>query len=89
MSSKYSYIASKRFVKTWSKLNLKTKKEIIKKIDLFLEDPYSSILKTHKLTGKLKDYWSFSASYKLRILFKFEKENIVGFIDIGTHDIYK
>lgn len=89
MSPKYSYVASKGFVKTWSKLNLKTKKETVKKIDLFLEDPYLPILKTHKLTGKLKDCWSFSVSYKLRILFKFEKENIVGFIDIGTHDIYK
>lgn len=89
MAPKYSYLASRRFVKDWSKLSPKTKKEIVKRIDIFLENPYSPALKTHKLTGKLKDYWSFSASFQLRILFRFLRENIVEFIDIGTHEIYK
>lgn len=89
MAKKYSYVASKRFVKNWSKLNSKTKNETIEKIDKFLEDPFLSSLKTHKLSGKLKDYWSFSASYHLRIMFKFAKNNVVEFIDIGSHEIYK
>lgn len=89
MVQKYSYLASRRFVKNWSKLSPRTKEEIIKRIDIFLENPYASILKTHKLTGKLKDYWSFSVSFKLRILFRFFKENVVAFIDIGGHEIYK
>jgi len=89
MPKKYSYLASKKFVKNWSKLNPKTKNETVKKIDIFLEDPYLPTLKTHKLTGKLKDYWSFSISYNLRILFRFYKEDAVEFIDIGGHEIYK
>jgi len=88
MLQKYSYTVSKRFVKNWSKLNPKTKKETVEKIDIFLKDPYSPTLKTHKLTGKLKDYWSFSVSYNLRVMFKFGK-NVVEFIDIGSHEIYK
>jgi addiction module RelE/StbE family toxin len=89
MLQKYSYTVSRRFVKNWSKLNPKRKKETVEKIDIFLENPYSPTLKTHKLTGKLKDYWSFSVSYNLRVMFKFSKNNVVEFIDIGGHEIYK
>lgn len=89
MPKKYSYLASKKFVKNWSKLNSKTKNETVEKIDIFLENPYAPALKTHKLTGKLKDFWSFSISYQLRILFRFCQDNIVEFIDIGGHEIYK
>lgn len=89
MRKKYSYVASKRFVKNWSKLNPKTKNKIVEKIDILLQDPHTPALKTHKLTGKLNDFWSFSVSYHLRILFRFVQEDIVEFIDIGGHGIYK
>jgi mRNA-degrading endonuclease YafQ of YafQ-DinJ toxin-antitoxin module len=89
MPQKYSYIVSRRFIKNWSKLDLRTKKETVEKIDIFLENPYSPTIKTHKLTGKLKDCWSFSVSYHLRIMFKFGQGKTVEFIDIGSHEIYK
>lgn len=89
MPKKYNYYASRRFIKNWSKLDFKVKKEIVKIIDQFLENPYLPILKTHKLTGKLKKHWSFSVSYKLRIMFRFADKNTVEFIDIGGHGIYK
>lgn len=86
---KYSYFASGKFVKNWSKLDFPVKKTTVGKIDLFLANPYSPGLKTHKLSGKLKDYWSFSVSYGLRILFRFAAGNAIEFIDIGGHEIYK
>lgn len=66
-----------------------SKNKIVKKINLFLENPFHKNLKTHKLSGKLIAYWSFSVDYHLRILFEFIDQNTVGFIDIGTHDIYR
>lgn len=79
---------SSRFKKSLQKYrSLKTK--IVKKINLFLENPFHKSLKTHKLSGKLTTYWSFSVDYHLRILFEFIEQNTVGFIDIGTHEIYK
>jgi len=30
------------------------------KLDIFKNNPFETTLKTHKLSGKLKDYWSFS-----------------------------
>jgi mRNA-degrading endonuclease YafQ of YafQ-DinJ toxin-antitoxin module len=44
-------------------------------------------LKTHKLQGKLKELWSYSVEYDLRILFYFTDEGRrVVFVDIGKHD---
>ena len=77
----------------------KDKNLIIKKLDAFLLNPFVAIapqgkpfdpsLKTHKLSGKLQSYWSFSINYHLRILFEFIDEETVGLIDMGTHEVYK
>ena len=54
---------------------------------LFIEDPFHTSLKTHKLSGKLKDLWSFSIEYDLRVIFYFEENNTKAiFIDIGSHN---
>ena len=56
------------------------------KLSVFIKDPFDPSLKTHKLSGKLKDLWSFSVAYDERVLFYFtDNENVV-FIDIGNHD---
>lgn len=55
------------------------------KLEAFKDDPFETGLRTHKLSGKLKDYWSFSIEYDLRVIFYFAEEEKVVFIDIGTH----
>jgi addiction module RelE/StbE family toxin len=65
------------------------KVQIIKKLKKFIENPFDPSLKTHKLSGKLSSYWSFSIDYNLRIIFEFIDKESVGLIDIGTHEIYK
>ena len=62
---------------------------IKKKILLFIKDPFNKSLKTHKLSGNLSGYWSFSVNYHLRIMFEFVDGKTVGFVDIGTHGIYR
>ncbi|WP_036482618.1 type II toxin-antitoxin system YafQ family toxin [Myxosarcina sp. GI1] len=72
------------------------KKKIRKKLDLeikfwqkierFTIDPYDPSLKTHKLSGKLQELWSFSVDYDLRVLFYFTNEGNAVFVDIGSHD---
>jgi addiction module RelE/StbE family toxin len=56
------------------------------KLKLFQNNPFETSLRTHKLSGKLQELWSFSVEYDLRIVFYFADENKVVFIDIGTHD---
>jgi len=60
--------------------------KILECITLFINDPYHPKLKTHKLTGQLRDLWSFSIEYDLRIIFYFLNDEEAVFEDIGTHD---
>lgn len=55
--------------------------------EIFKNDPFDSRLKTHKLSGKLKDLWSFTIEFDLRVIFYFVEENKVVFVDIGKHDV--
>jgi addiction module RelE/StbE family toxin len=63
-------------------------KEFWNRLELFINDPFDSKLKTHKLSGKLKGLWSFSIEYDLRVVFFFtnDKTKKAVFVDIGTHD---
>lgn len=47
---------------------------------------FNSKLRTHKLTGKLKELWVFSVVYDCRVIFKFLNGNEAFLIDIGGHD---
>ncbi len=55
------------------------------KLELFTVNPFHVSLRTHKLSGKLKEYWSFSIEYDLRVVFYFADKEKVVFVDIGTH----
>ncbi len=61
--------------------------EFWNRLELFVNEPFSPQLKTHKLSGKLKDLWSFSIEYDLRVIFYFteDKPKKAIFVDIGTH----
>jgi len=52
----------------------------------FIKNPFDHRLKTHKLQGKLKDLWSFSIDYDLRVIFYFTEDDKSVFVDIGKHD---
>ena len=56
------------------------------KLEIFTVDPYDQRLKTHKLSGKLKDLWSFTVDYDERVLFYFTEDEKAVFVDIGSHD---
>ncbi|RUT05845.1 hypothetical protein DSM107010_54330 [Chroococcidiopsis cubana SAG 39.79] len=55
-------------------------------MEQFTIDPFAPSLKTHKLSGKLKEFWSFSVDYNERVLFYFIEEGKAMFVDIGSHD---
>lgn len=59
-----------------------------KKLETFTNEPFNAKLKTHKLSGKLKDLWSFSIGQNLRVVFYFTKDKPPKaiLVDIGTHD---
>ena len=56
------------------------------RLEIFTNDPFDPRLRTHKLSGKLNELWSFSLAYDLRVIFYFLPQNRVMFENIGTHD---
>ena len=72
------------------KKRIKGKKELESrfwsKLEAFTKDPFDPSLITHKLSGKLKDLWSFSIEYNERVLFYFTDDSNAVFVDIGNHD---
>jgi addiction module RelE/StbE family toxin len=75
----------KRALKKVSK-NKTLEKKFWDKTELFIQDPFNQSLRTHKLSGKLSQLWSFTVDYDLRVIFYFENSTHVVFIDIGTHN---
>lgn len=63
-------------------------KKIKKQLSLFQQNPHHPSLRTHKLTGDLKDSWSISVDRKHRLLYR-EGKTFLFFL-FGTHDeVYK
>lgn len=77
------------FKRRYKELTLRQKADFKQAIQLFIENPFHPNLKTHKLKGKWKGFWSFSINYSHRVLFKFSDKNSVDLINIGDHSIYK
>ena len=76
----------KRAFKKRLKNQANTEAKFWKTVEIFVNDPYDPHLKTHKLSGQLKDLWSFRVEYNVRVIFYFVEETKVVFVDIGTHD---
>lgn len=80
---------SSSFRRTFKKIiknNKSIEKRFWEKVNLFIQNPYHSQLRTHKLTGRLNELWSFTIEYDCRVLFYFSNAKKVVFIDIGTHE---
>jgi len=77
------------FVRAYKKLSENIKSRAKQQEKIFLDNPFDPRLKTHKLKGELKDFWSYSINYQYRILFRFINHNEVIYYDVGTHEIYE
>ena len=76
------------FTKAYKNLPEEIKKLAQSREAIFFVNPFDNRLKTHKLKGKLKDYWSYSVDYQHRVIFRFVDKETVLYFDIGKHDIY-
>ncbi|MBK5215892.1 MAG: type II toxin-antitoxin system mRNA interferase toxin, RelE/StbE family [Candidatus Pacebacteria bacterium] len=77
------------FIRQLNKLNEDLQEEVLEKIGLFNNKDNHVLLKVHKLHGELKEFYSFSVNYKIRIVFIWSDNNKVILVSIGDHDVYK
>ena len=79
---------SSKFAKEYKALSVGVKKKAEEKEKIFRKNPFDKRLETHKLSDRLKDFWSFSIDHKYRIIFEFADEKTVWFHIVGDHSIY-
>ena len=83
-------IYSPKFFRQYKKLPKEIKILAEEKEKVFRKNPFDSVLDTHKLHGRLRDFWSFSIDVRYRIIFEFGDNNdIVYFYFVGDHSVYK
>ena len=80
---------SPRFKRSYKKCPPHIQIDFDKKIALFMSDPYTPSLRTHKLKGNLQTCLSFYLKDGFRVLFEFGHSNSINLLDIGPHDIYE
>lgn len=80
---------SAKFAKEYKKLPLKIKHKAERQEKIFRQNPFDSRLKTHKLSGKLQEFWSFSVDYQHRIIFELIDAHTIWFHSVGAHQIYR
>lgn len=79
---------SPQFGREYRRLSVEVKEKAKKKEKIFRKNPFDARLKTHKLKGRLDEFWAFSIDYRYRIIFKFQDKNTARFYTIGDHSIY-
>ncbi len=77
---------SKNAEKKLKKLTGLQIKNVVSVIEKLEQDPFQVSLKTHKLSGSLKGYYSCSINYSDRIIFIIVIKKVVTITDIGSHD---
>jgi plasmid maintenance system killer protein len=77
------------FLREARKLSEALQDEVTEKIILFRDRGNHERLRVHKLTGILKNKYSFSVNYAHRIVFLWEDKNTAVFLAIGDHDVYR
>ncbi|MBI2639688.1 MAG: type II toxin-antitoxin system YoeB family toxin [Candidatus Sungbacteria bacterium] len=80
---------SSKFEREYRRLSKGIKMLAEEKEKAFRKNPFHPMLNTHKLQGRLKEYWAFSIDAKHRIVFEFERKSIVWFHSVGDHSIYR
>jgi addiction module RelE/StbE family toxin len=80
-----------RKFKRLTKKNAQLSIQIEKVLELLMEDPFDSSLRTHKLKGDLNGVWSCSIDYGNRILFELvintdSGEEEIFLLTLGSHD---
>ncbi|OGE82372.1 MAG: hypothetical protein A3B10_02755 [Candidatus Doudnabacteria bacterium RIFCSPLOWO2_01_FULL_44_21] len=82
-------VYSPKFAREYRKLPQQIKTLAEQKEKLFRKNPFDPKLKTHKLSGRLRDFWSFSIDYQHRIVFELASSELIYFHAVGTHEVYK
>ena len=75
----------KYFEKKYQKLPQKIKSKVKERLNIFLQDPFATILNNHALTGNYSGYRSVNVTGDIRMIYKLENDSLAVFVTIGSH----
>ena len=82
------YLYTARFLRSLKKCEHAVQADIVSAVTLFETGKSNTTLKLHKLHGKFKEYYAFSANFSYRVIIRVTKQAIY-YVDVGTHDVYQ
>ncbi|MDD5145158.1 MAG: type II toxin-antitoxin system YoeB family toxin [Candidatus Pacebacteria bacterium] len=80
---------SPQFAREYRKFSEEIKRKAEKQEKIFRDNPFDARLKTHKLEGRLSEFWAFSIDFHHRVIFRFQEDDKVRFYAIGDHSLYR
>ena len=85
---KFKITLTDRFHKHFKPLNVNEKKQVLKKIEILLENPMHPSLRTTPIKGTM-NLFECSANMDIRIIWHYDSDTIIILLDVGHHDILK
>jgi len=76
---------AQRFQKQYKKLPRGMQDKFKERLGLFLSDPTDPALRVHPLRGSHAGYWSMNVTGDIRALYRYDGEDVLLFVLIGTH----
>lgn len=74
------------FKKCFSSLSVPLQKKAVKQINIFKQYPLYPSLNNEKIEPKENGLWTIRIDQKYRILYRYDKNNIVVLLTCGSHD---
>lgn len=80
----------KKFLKQQSKFSLPIQNNILKRIGLFVDNPFNPILNNHALNHLYEGCHSINISGDVRAVYEIKNNGDILFVRVGTHsELYK
>lgn len=77
---------SPRFEKNYKKLSKTEKRQLKRKLDLFIGNPLHPSLRTKRIKGS-NGLFEFSVNMDIRVIWYREDDMIIILLDVGHHDV--
>lgn len=75
----------KWFEKQYEKLPVRTQKQFIVRLKLFLDNKDHPLLNVHSLTGKYQGLYSFNVNADMRVIYDDSYDDTIILVYIGSH----
>lgn len=76
----------KKFRRDYKKMPAKIRGLFKERLAIFREQPFHPLLKNHTLRRELKDYWAFSVTGDIRVIYEYLDKNTIALVRIGSHN---